>query len=146
MDPNQITKNDLERFVQAQESMYELALREIRNGKKQTHWMWFIFPQMRGLGQSYMSHFYGINDLDEARRYLAHPVLSARLIEISEAMLAVEDKPATAILGPIDARKLLSSMTLFDVASGEENNVFSRVLAKYYGGECDLVTLLLLES
>lgn len=136
--------SDLERFRRAQETVYGQALGEIRGGKKQTHWMWFIFPQLRGLGESYMSTYYGIADADEARRYLADEVLSARLCEISEAMLSVTGKTATAILGPIDARKLFSSMTLFDAVSTERDTVFARVLDRYYGGERDSRTLRML--
>lgn len=132
--------NSLERFVEAQERSYETALAEIRGGKKRTHWMWYIFPQLRGLGSSFMAHTYGIEDLAEAKAYMAHPVLSARLIEISEAILAVEGKRANEILDYTDAIKLRSCMTLF-AAISEEGSVFHRVLDRYYEGSMDKLTL-----
>ena len=105
--------------------------------------MWFIFPQLRGLGTSDMAYTYGISGLDEARAYLAHPVLSERLIEISGALLAHGDKTPSAILGPVDAMKLQSSMTLFSVIS-ENDSVFHKVLEQFYGGNRDTRTLQLL--
>ena len=133
----------LDRFVQAQEYTYPDALREIRAGRKESHWMWFIFPQMRGLGQSSMSYTYGIADLAEAKAYLAHPVLSARLIEITEALMALEKSNPYAVFGGIDAKKLCSSMTLFAVVSGEDS-IFYRTLEKFFGGRMDQDTLELL--
>ena len=133
----------MDRFLTAQENVYEKALAEIVKGKKRTHWMWFIFPQFRGLGQSEMSVFYGIKDVEEAKEYLAHPILGARLIEISTALLAHKDKSPIAIMGDIDAVKLRSSMTLFAMIS-EENSVFDQVLQQFYKGKMCTKTLSIL--
>ena len=133
----------MDRFLTAQENVYEKALAEIVKGKKRTHWMWFIFPQLRGLGQSEMSVFYGIKDVEEAKEYLAHPILGARLIEISTALLAHKDKSPIAIMGDIDAVKLRSSMTLFASIS-EENSVFHQALNAFYKGKTCAKTLELL--
>ena len=133
MDPH-----DLQRFVTAQDSggTYEQALAELRAGRKTSHWMWFVFPQRAGLGQSEMSRRYAIGSAEEARAYLDHPILGPRLIECAEALLAHEDRSAREILGGIDAVKLRSSMTLFSrAASGQQ--VFQRVLDRYYDGEPD---------
>ena len=135
--------NSLERFVAAQEHSYETALSEIKRGKKTSHWMWYIFPQIRGLGMSSMAYTYGISGLDEAREYLAHPILSKRLTEITEALLVHKDKSAYSIFGDIDEMKLRSSMTLFFLAS-EEGSVFERVLDTFFDGEKDYATLRLL--
>ena len=130
----------LDRFLEAQERMYETSLMEITNGKKRSHWMWYIFPQMRGLGSSDMSYCYGISDLQEARDYLAHPVLYDRLTEICEALLEHEGKEASDIFGYIDDMKLKSSMTLFALVSNEES-VFHQVLDCFFEGEMDENTL-----
>ena len=135
--------NSLDRFLEAQESMYETALKEIKNGKKKTHWMWYIFPQLRGLGKSRMSYVYEINGIEEARVYLKHPVLSARLIEITEALLTHKGKDIYDIMGDIDDMKLQSSMTLFALAS-EEHSLFHQVLDCFYNGEFDLQTIKLI--
>ena len=132
----------LERFVEAQDRDYAAALAEIRNGFKKSHWIWFVFPQLRGLGMSYMSSFYGIAGLEEAKAYLAHPVLGARLREISAALLAHEGQAAWAILGEIDAMKVRSSMTLFDAVCPD--SVFGQVLNAFYEGGRDEVTLSML--
>lgn len=131
--------NSLDRFLEAQERMYETALKEIKNGEKESHWMWYIFPQLRGLGRSQMAYTYGINGLEEAKAYLDHPVLSARLIEISEALLKHKNQDIENILGDIDAMKLRSSMTLFALIS-EENSVFHQVLDCFYDGKIDEYT------
>ena len=136
--------NSLDRFLEAQERIYEIALKEIRNGEKESHWMWYIFPQLRGLGKSRMAYAYGINGLEEAKAYLAHPVLSARLFEISEALLKHKDQDVEDILGDIDAMKLRSSMTLFALIS-EEGSVFHQVLNCFYDGEMDELTKQLIE-
>ena len=136
--------NSLDRFLEAQVRIYEIALKEIRNGEKESHWMWYIFPQLRGLGKSRMAYAYGINGLEEAKAYLAHPVLSARLIEISEALLKHKDQDVEDILGDIDAMKLRSSMTLFALIS-EEGSVFHQVLNCFYDGEMDELTKQLIE-
>ena len=132
--------NSLDRFLEAQERMYETAHKEIKNGKKKTHWMWYIFPQLRGLGRSQMAYTYGVNGIEEARAYLAHPILSSRLMEISEALLAHKDKSACEIFGDIDEMKLKSSMTLFACAS-EEKSVFHQVIDCFYDGKMDEYTL-----
>lgn len=110
---------------------YPDALAEIRLGRKRTHWVWYIFPQLRGLGYSHNAHFYGISGRDEARLYLQHPVLGARLREISRALLQHRGSAAVEILGSIDALKVCSSMTLFDAIS--PNDVFAEVLSSFYG-------------
>lgn len=133
----------LDRFLKAQEHTYPTALREIRSGRKESHWMWFIFPQMRGLGMSDMAYIYGIADRSETEAYLAHPVLSARLHEITGALLVLDESNPNAIFGGIDAMKLRSSMTLFAAVS-EEGSVFHRALEKFFGGKADQRTLELL--
>jgi uncharacterized protein (DUF1810 family) len=136
---------DLNRFVQAQEHDYNRALAEIRAGRKQSHWMWYIFPQIAGLGFSAMSHQYGIKSSDEANAYLAHPILGRRLLEISEAVLKVEDRTANQIFGSPDDMKLRSCATLFASVTNSDS-VFHRVLQKYYAGEPDPTTLRLLTT
>ena len=132
--------NSLERFVQAQTLMYSVTLREIKNGKKTSHWMWYMFPQLRGLGTSTMTHMYGISGLKEAKAYLEHPVLSGRLYELCGALLYHEDKTAEDIFGDIDAMKLKSSMTLFSVLS-EEYTIFDEVLDRFFDGQMDELTV-----
>jgi uncharacterized protein (DUF1810 family) len=122
---------DLARFERAQANTYTTALAELRRGRKTTHWMWYVFPQMRGLGSSAESVRYGISGLDEARAYLAHPVLGARLRECAEAVLAVPSRSAEEILGPVDAMKLRSCATLFAQVA-EPGSVFGRVLARFF--------------
>ena len=127
---------DLERFVEAQEVTYEMALREIRNGQKRGHWIWYVFPQIKGLGHSYNSEFYGISSKEEAKAYLEHPVLGLRLREITQAFLNCANKTADEILGFPDVLKVRSCMTLFDMVS--PNDIFDEVLHKYYEGQrCD---------
>lgn len=132
----------IERFLIAQEDFYDCALGEIRNGRKRTHWMWFVFPQIKGLGFSRMSVFFSIRDLEEAREYLAHPILGARLCEISQALLGLETDNPYAVFGSPDDMKLRSCMTLFDVV--EPDSIFADVLAKFYHGERDKRTLAML--
>ena len=134
---------DLDRFVTAQEPAYRQALAELHAGSKRTHWSWFILPQMRGLGQSAMSVRYGIGSLDEAKAYLAHPLLGARLRECVAAMNGHTRLSASQILGSIDAQKFRSCVTLFMEASGHEP-IFTAALAKYFGGAPDQSTLSLL--
>ena len=136
---------DLSRFVTAQEGVYETALREIRDGRKQGHWMWFIFPQIAGLGRTDISRTYAIKSREEAVAYLEHPILGPRLREITEALLAHDDKSATEILGTPDDLKLRSSMTLFKSVS-TANDVFLSVLDRYYGGEEDPQTFRILSK
>ncbi len=128
----------LSRFLTAQDSYsrYKTALEEIRNGRKRSHWMWFVFPQLKGLGHSYNADYYGVAGADEARAYWQHPVLGKRLREITEALLLLDGLSARQIFGEVDAMKLRSSMTLFWNVTGEE--LFRKVLDKYYEGKmCD---------
>lgn len=134
----------LQRFVDAQESVWQTALSELKEGRKRTHWIWFVFPQMRGLGLSPTSEFYGIASLDEARAYLAHPVLGARLLACTKAALAHEALSANAIFGSPDDLKLRSSMTLFDAASDAETNPYRAALRRFFDGVPDPRTLELL--
>ena len=134
---------EVSRFMKAHQSDYQRALSEIKNGKKVSHWMWYIFPQMKGLGRSSMSEYYGIQDLNEAKAYLADPTLGKHLIEICEALLSLDTNDATEVMGRPDDRKLKSSMTLFDAAT-ETIDVFQRVLDKYYQGKKDYRTLRML--
>lgn len=134
---------DLERFLKAQESSYERALAEIRNGEKVSHWMWYIFPQLEGLGSSPTARRYSIRSLEEARAYLGHPVLGPRLKGCTEAVLAVAGRSAWAIFGSPDDFKLRSSATLFSLVS-PPGSVFHRLLDKYFAGEPDRKTLALL--
>ena len=133
----------LERFLTAQEHHYATALAEIRRGRKDSHWIWYVFPQLKGLGKSDYSQYYGISGLEEARAYLAHPVLRARLLEISQALLEQENRDPQAVMGHIDSRKLRSSMTLF-AAAEPDCPVFGQVLDAFFGGQQDPLTLKLL--
>ena len=137
--------HDLQRFLSAQETSYSRALSEIRAGRKRSHWMWFIFPQFDGLGFSSTSRKYAINSLAEAKAYLEHPVLGVRLEEISEAVLAIEDRSAHDIFGSPDDLKLRSSATLFAEVAGEDST-FQRIITKLYDDRpCDK-TLRLLQA
>jgi len=135
---------DLERFVTAQEPVYAQVLAELRQGRKTSHWMWFIFPQIAGLGHSPMSERFAIRSLEEARAYLTHPLLGPRLRECAGALLALKDRTAEDVLGPIDARKLRSCVTLFHRAAPEEP-VFRQVLDEWFGGLPDDRTDALIE-
>ena len=137
--------NSLDCFVQAQTLMYPSVLKQIQNGKKTSHWMWFMFPQLRGLGTSTMAHLYGISGLGEAKAYLAHPVLSGRLYELCGELLKHKDKTALEIFGDIDEIKLKSSMTLFALTS-EDYTIFDEVLEHFFGGEMDEVTVSLINE
>lgn len=136
---------NLQRFVEAQGGSYEMALGEVKNGQKITHWMWYIFPQIAGLGESDMARKYAIVSLDEAREYLTHWVLGPRLREISAACLAHRDKTANEIFGSIDTMKLRSSMTLFAQVA-EPGSVFEQVLDAFFDGAPDERTLELLAA
>ena len=136
---------DLERFVIAQEPVYEAVLGDLRRGRKTTHWMWFIFPQIAGLGRSEVSSLFAIASLDEARAYLSHPLLGARLRECSATVLAVPARTAKEIFGPIDAMKLRSSRPLVHRAAPEEA-AFVTVLDRYFAGVTDAATDALLGS
>lgn len=137
--------NSLERFIKAQTNTYKIAMSEIKNGKKRTHWMWFIFPQLRGLGMSSMSSYYGLEGIEEARAYLDHPVLSGRLYEACSVLLKHNDKSPLDIFGDIDEMKLKSSMTLFALAS-EDYTIFDEVLRCFFDGEMDDVTVKLING
>lgn len=128
-----IENTGLQRFIEAQNDSYDQALKEIRNGRKLTHWIWYIFPQMKGLGFSYNSEYYGITSLQEARDYLENELLRKRLFEITESLLMHKGKDIESIMGDIDALKLKSSMTLFDAV--KPGSIFGEVLDEFYGGE-----------
>ena len=138
-----INKIELTRFIDAQNQMYLKALSEIKNGHKQSHWMWFIFPQLKGLGKSETAKFYGIADLNEAQAYLIHPVLGKHLIEITMALLQINNRTANEIFGSPDDMKLRSCMTLFANVKNT-NPVFGQVLERYFNGLQDELTLQLL--
>lgn len=139
-----MTRNkELSRFLEAQNQLYLKALEEVRNGRKVSHWMWFIFPQLNGLGSSDMSKHYAINDLDEARAYLEHPVLGKHLVEISLELMKLGDFTALQVFGSPDDKKLFSSMTLFSMVP-DTNPVFAAVLERYFNGLQDQNTLQLL--
>lgn len=135
----------LARFIEAQAPVYDQALTELAAGQKQSHWMWFIFPQIAGLGQSAMSHTYAIQSLDEARAYLAHPVLGARLRECCQAVMNLRNKSARDIFGVIDAMKFRSCLTLFAEADHDEV-LFFNLLEKYFDGDADEATLKILSD
>lgn len=132
--------NDLERFLIAQQTYYRTALQEIKSGQKRSCWMWFIFPQIAGLGYSETARYYAIKDLDEAKAYMEDYTLSSNLVEISQALLEVDSNDATAVMGWPDDLKLKSSMTLFAVAK-LECEVFQKVLDKFFHGERDQRTI-----
>lgn len=136
----------LEKFLNAQRHSYDQALSEIQKGRKQGHWMWYIFPQMKGLGKSYNANYYGIKNLEEAKAYLNHPTLGPRLTEITSALLALEEKDAETIFGTIDTIKLRSSLSLFDSANSSSNNIFKAALIKFFKGEKDQKTIEIIEA
>lgn len=135
-----MNSNSLQRFLTAQEQAYPNALAEIKSGRKSSHWMWYVFPQLKGLGFSPTSEFYGINGLEEAMEYLQHPILGERLREISSALLELEASDAQQVMGSPDHFKLKSSMTLF-ASIPDVDPVFKMVLEKFYSGEKDKKTL-----
>jgi uncharacterized protein (DUF1810 family) len=136
-------ESTLKRFIDAQESSYAIALSEIKSGRKRSHWMWYIFPQIKGLGFSETSMFYAIKDIEEAEAFLHHPILGSRLIEISEELLKLRGNDAHQILGSPDDVKLHSCMTLFSSIPGA-SPVFEDVLRKFFNGEKDNKTLQIL--
>jgi uncharacterized protein (DUF1810 family) len=138
-----MTEYNLERFVDAQAGVFDIALAEVRRGRKASHWMWFIFPQMGGLGSSPTSQFYGIGSLDEARAYLAHPVLGQRLRQIAEALQDLVGTTSEEVFGTVDALKLRSSLTLFAVADGD-GGILGAALERWFQGQQDERTLELL--
>jgi uncharacterized protein (DUF1810 family) len=131
---------DLARFTQAQDGVWSAVQRELRAGRKQTHWMWFVFPQLAALGRSSTARHYGLSGLQDATAYLTHPVLGARLREACRLLLALDAGSATDIFGAVDAMKLRSCLTLFAAASPQED-VFTRCLQRYFGGAPDASTL-----
>lgn len=132
--------NDLTRFLDAQNKLYLTAYSELKKGKKETHWMWFIFPQLKGLGKSTIAKYYALADLKEAEDFLNHPVLAKHLIEICKVLLEYKAKSIEAILGELDARKLRSSMTLFSKAENADP-VFQEILDVFFLGYSDPFTL-----
>ena len=136
---------DLSRFTIAHQNDFETALREIKSGKKRSHWMWYIFPQIYGLGYSYTSQYYAIQSLEEAKAFLADPYLGSNLISICEVLIKLESNDATEVFGSPDNMKLQSCMTLFSLADNG-NSVFDKVLEKYFDGQPDHKTLSILEK
>lgn len=134
----------IDRFIEPQKASYTIALEEIQNGRKVSHWMWYIFPQLRGLGQSNVAWYYGIEDLSEANAYLEHPVLGQRLREITQAALNLSETDPIKIFGWPDNMKFRSSMTLFALVSGDD--LFAKALDKFFGGQEDFMTLELLKQ
>lgn len=140
-------KKDLQRFIDAHQKDFSTALKEVQSGKKVSHWMWYIFPQIRGLGNSLTSQYYAINNLEEARQFLLHPILGAHLKEISFELLKLKEKNATNIFGTPDDLKLKSSMTLFTLINeSNKENVFQKVLEKFFKGKLDQKTLALIKK
>jgi uncharacterized protein (DUF1810 family) len=139
------TTYNLERFLEAQKGVFEIALEEIKKGRKVSHWMWFIFPQIKGLGLSEMAKHYAIANLKEAGEYLQHSVLGKRLVEISTELIKHSDTTAAEIFGSVDSMKLRSSMTLFSLAEGADP-VFQNVIDMFFGGKEDERTMKLLTT
>ena len=137
--------NTLSRFLSAQQNIYPQVAKELKTGKKTTHWMWFVFPQIEGLGLSSTAKYYSIKSIEEAKEYVAHPILRTRLLECTNIILNVHGKSADDIFGYPDYLKLKSSMTLFDYVNPEEN-VFASVLKKYFINEKDQKTLSILKK
>ena len=133
-------KIDLNRFVEAQKDDYQTALGEIKSGRKKSHWMWYIFPQIAGLGRSSTAQYYSIKNLEEAKALLEDPYLGTNLKEITAALLGLDGNDPIAVFGHIDSMKLKSSMTIFGLVS-EEGSIFQQVLDKYYGGDKDQRTI-----
>jgi uncharacterized protein (DUF1810 family) len=143
LPPNDADRYDLRRFLDAQDRVYDTVIGELRNGAKRSHWIWFVFPQLRGLGHSATAVRYGIASLEEARAYLAHDILGPRLRECARLVAAIDGRSADDIFGWPDNLKVRSSMTLFARAT-DDNADFHAVLDKFYGGEQDPVTVELL--
>ena len=139
-------EKDLSRFIKAQENSYEEALSEIKSGRKKGHWMWFIFPQFKGLGFTETSNYYSIKDLDEAKRYLSHPILGERLKLITKELLALNENNPNKVFGSPDDLKLKSSMTLFAAIDASQENIFNAALDKLFNGQTDHNTLTLIKE
>lgn len=139
-----MTDYNLQRFLDAQQGVYEQALTEVQNGRKYSHWIWYIFPQLKGLGMSYNAHYYGIDGKEEAAAYLAHPVLGKRLREITSAFLQLKAQSAQDVFGSLDAMKVLSSMTLFNEVALDD--LFQQVIDLYYQGKPDERTKMMLDN
>ena len=137
-------KYNLERFIKIQKEDYAIALKEIKNGRKINHWMWYIFPQLKGLGTSAMAQYYGLENLEEAKEYYNNDYLRKNLLEITNALLSLDNTNIESILGYPDNLKLLSCMTLFEIVDKNEN-VFSQILDKYYNGKRDTNTIHLIK-
>lgn len=135
---------NIERFLEAQDGVYPIALKELQEGKKRSHWMWYIFPQLKHLGHSYNAKYYGISGFEEARAYLNDPILRSRLREVCEAILKLPTNDPHEVFGGIDGHKLRSSMTLFDMAA--PNDIFALVLDKFFNGQRDIRTLNIIKS
>lgn len=133
-----MTDYNLQRFLDAQQSNYEQALAEVKNGRKYSHWIWYIFPQLKGLGMSYNSQYYGLSGKEEAKTYLSHPILGKRLCEITSAFLHLKDTTAQNVFGSLDAMKVLSCMTLFNEVALDD--LFQQVIDRYYEGKSDETT------
>lgn len=144
-DRERLDPHDLQRFLDAQAPVIDDVRRELRDGRKRTHWMWFVFPQLRGLGRSAMAAHYGIGSRDEAKAYLAHPVLGPRLRECAELVNQIDDRPIHAIFGSPDDLKFRSCMTLF-ARVADDPAVFVSALERYFGAMPDEQTLVLLEA
>ena len=139
-----MTNYNLQRFLDAQRGDYEQALAEVRNGRKYSHWIWYIFPQLKGLGMSYNSQYYGISGKEEAEAYWAHPILGERLREITSAFLQLKGKTAQDVFGALDAMKVLSCMTLFNEVAPD--GLFQQVIEQYYRSETDEMTKRMLDK
>ena len=131
---------DVERFLQAHGNFYETALSEIKNGRKRSHWIWFIFPQLKDLGHSRNAQYYGIENLDDAKKYLENEILRNHLLEISQALLELDTNDSVKVMGDIDSKKLLSCMTLFHLAE-PTCETFTKVIEKYFDGNLDTKTV-----
>lgn len=138
--PQSTDRFQLSRFITAQDPVWDAVRQELHAGRKQTHWMWFVFPQLAVLGRSSMARHFGLSGVEEAKAYLAHPVLGARLREVCTIVLRLQAGEAVDIFGPVDAMKLRSCLTLF-AAAAPEDDLFTRCLQRYFGGEADPMTL-----
>lgn len=136
----------LDRFLTAQENSFEKAVAEIKMGRKRSHWMWYVFPQFKGLGFSKTSAFYAIKSLEEAMEYLNHPILGPRILQITNELLLLTENDAYIIFGNPDCFKLKSSMTLFSMVDASEERIFRKVLDKFFNGELDEKTLVLIKG